>query len=396
MSPTMQDPATIAAALGQDAPYEPVPGRWTQDRIWSWYNELPWQAGTNYYPATAINQIEMWQASTWDPETIEKELGWAEDLGFNTHRVYLHNLVWEDDEHGFYSRMDRFLDICAGHGMRPFFVFFDDCHCPVAELGPQPLPVPGYHNSGWVTCPVRALALRFARGEATDDDAARLRGYVQRTMERFRDDDRVLMWELYNEPGHGSGDEDEKGGDLADTTFGDGACRLVQASWEWAREVAPSQPVCSTSQGCDGDINWSINVLNSDVQSIHNYRDPDSVQATIDHFTQFGRPLFMTEYLARDRGSTFPAVMPVLKERNVAAVNWGFVSGKAGTVWNWESRRRDGAFVKAEDLREAGEVAGRGEPLPEPAVWFHDILRPDGTPFSVEEVETIRSLTKGE
>ena len=390
----MLDAQQIAQALGRQEPYAAVAGRWSAEKVWAWYDELPWLAGCNYYPATAINQIDMWQASTWDPQTIDKELGWCEELGFNTHRVYLHDLVWAADEAGLYERMDQFLDCCAAHGIRPFFVFFDDCHYPAAKLGPQPKVVPAYHNSGWVTCPDRARAIRFSRGEASPAEVERLRGYVQRTMGRFRDDPRVLMWELYNEPGRGAGTGSDSHGDLANGDFGDGSCQLVHQSWVWAREVAPSQPICSTTDGCVGSANWSINALNSDVQSIHSYGPAASVRNQIEGWRQDNRPLFMTEYLAREAGSTFQAVMPVLKEQGVAAINWGFVSGKSGTIWPWSSRNRDGVYQDSMDLRAKGNVLAEGEPYPEPDVWFHDVLREDGTPFSAEEIACIQSLTR--
>lgn len=389
---TTATPELIAAALGQAEPYTAVPGRWSAERANAWYDRLPWLAGTNYYPSTAINQIDMWQAATWDPQTIEKELRWSRELGFNTHRVFLHDLVWASDEQGLYERMDWFLGCCARHDHRPFFVFFDDCHYPTASLGQQPAVVPAYHNSGWVTCPERPAALRFMRGESGPAEVARLRGYVQRTLERFRDDARVLMWELYNEPGRG-GRDGARRGDLGCQDFGDGSCRLVQQSWVWARAVAPLQPICSNTEGCVGEINWSINRLNSDVHSIHNYSPADAVRRQIDAFRRDGRPLFMTEYLARCTGSTFQAIMPVLKELKVAAINWGFVAGKSGTIWPWNSRNRDGVFRDAMDLRAAGEVLAPGQPYPEPELWFHDILRADGSPFAADEIACIKRCT---
>jgi hypothetical protein len=391
---TLQSPQVIARTLGHDRPYEPVPGRWSAERANAWYDALPWLAGTNSYPATAITQIEMWPASTFDPATIEREMAWSAELGFNTQRVYLHDLVWGDDEQGLYQRMDQFLDICTGHGIRPFFVFFDDCHFPDPQLGEQPLPIPGYHNSGWVTSPARVTALRFADGSASPAERARLQGYVQGTMARFADDQRVLMWELHNEPGRGSRAAHDRQGDLEEgRPFADGSAPLVQAAWEWARAVAPSQPICSTTQGCEGDVNWSINYLNSDVHSIHSYGPAHEVANLITRFRADDRPIFMTEYLARENGSTFQDVMPVLKEHKVAAINWGLVAGKSGTIWNWQSRRRDGAFQSADDLRAAGKVAAPGEPLPEPDLWFHDVLRPDGTPYDEQEAAVIRRLT---
>ena len=384
----------VADALGQDQPYAPVEGRWTTERIWEWYNALPWLAGTNYYPATAINQLDMWQAETWDPDRISLETRWAADLGFNTQRVYLHDLVWADDASGLYTRMDQFLDICQRHNIRPFFVFFDDCHAPYPQTGRQPDPVPAYHNSGWVNSPARDVATEFAHGQASEEHVARLRGYVQETIRHFQYDERVLLWELYNEPGQGADiTANPDGSNQEDNRFGDQSARLLQAAWEWARAVNPSQPVSSSSDGCIGDINWTISVLNSDVQSVHHYGTARQLCTTLDAFEKLGRPVILTEYLARQFGNTFQNILPLLKERRVGAVNWGFVAGKSGTIWNWESRLNEqGDFASAASHRANGHVVTKVEALPEPDLWFHDILRFDGSPYDPEETRLIQAL----
>ncbi|MEN1680436.1 MAG: 1,4-beta-xylanase [Planctomycetota bacterium] len=367
-----------------------VPGRWSVERANAWYDEQPWLVGCNYYPATAINQIEMWQASTFDPERIDLELGWAKSMGMNTMRVYLHDLVWAPDEQGFYDRIDAFLAICDSHGIRPFFVFFDDCHFPEPKLGEQPLPVREYHNSGWRNCPARDVALRFSQGKATDEEVERLKGYVRGTMRRFANDPRVLFWELYNEPGRGRGES----GNMARkkgsrSSMGDRSNRLVHQSWVWAREVNPTQPIASNSEGSVGKGNIAINRVNSDIHSIHSYSPPAGLEELILEYKKDGRPILVTEWLARTRGSTVQDCLPVLKKHNVGAVNWGFVSGKSGTIWPWTSR-------KGRDLgkeRETGNTVKPGEDFPEPELWFHDLLRIDGSPFDEEEVRVFKELT---
>jgi len=367
-----------------------VPGRWSVEKANAWHNELPWLVGCNYYPATTINQIDMWQASTWDPKTIDKELGMAASIGMNTLRVYLHDLVWADDEQGLYQRMDQFLDICSKHGIRPFFIFFDDCHFPAPELGVQPLPVKRYHNSGWVNCPAREVALRFAQDKASAEEVAQLKGYVQETMRRFKDDKRVLFWELYNEPGRGRGE----GGNMAGargsrTSMGDTSNKLVYSSWIWAREVNPSQPICSNSAGSVGKKNLAINRANSDIHSIHSYSPPDRLEKLILDYKQDGRPVIVTEWLARTNGSTVADCLPVLKKHHVGAVNWGFISAKSNTIWPWTSRRG----VNVTEKRAAGEVVKPGEVFPEPELWFHDLFRINGTPFDQREIDIFRKLT---
>ena len=373
---------------------EPVPGQWSMEKINKWYDDQPWLVGCNYYPATAINQIEMWQASTWDPEQIDKELGWAEEIGMNTLRVYLHDLVWGDDEKGLYARMDDFLNICQKHGIRPWFVFFDDCHFPNPKLGEQPLPVKAYHNSGWLNCPQRELATRYALGEVTTEEIAHLKGYVQNIMTHFKDDKRVLMWELYNEPGRGKG----LGGDMASKkakgAFGDMSKQLVYDSWVWAREVNPSQPITSCTAGSVGEINIRINKINSDLHSIHRYGGPEGLREIIHEYQADGRPVIVSEWLARERGSNVADCLPVMKEMHAGAVNWGFVLGKSETIWSWTSRKdAEGNERNVEQERKDGNVVKPGEPYPEPEIWFHDLYRMDKTPFDPKEIEIFKQLT---
>ena len=127
--------------------------RWSEEKANAWYAEQPWLVGANFLPSTAINELEMWQAETFDPKTIDRELGWAEAIGMNTMRVFLHNLLWEQDPEGFEKRIDDFLTIAARHHIRPVFVLFDSCWDPFPKLGPQHPPIPGVHNSGWVQAP---------------------------------------------------------------------------------------------------------------------------------------------------------------------------------------------------------------------------------------------------
>ena len=372
--------------------YPPVEGRWPAEKANAWYAKLPWLVGCNYYPATAINQIEMWQASTFDPKTIDKELALAKSIGMNTLRVYLHDMVWADDEQGLYQRMDQFLDICKQHNIRPFFVFFDDCHYPDPVLGVQPLPVKGWHNSGWRNCPARDVALRFANGKATEAEIAQLKGYVQNTIRRFKDDDRVLFWELYNEPGRGNSETPQKP-KYRPVQMREKSNKLVYESWKWAREINSSQPISSCTRGSVGLVNIAINRANSDIHSIHCYEPADELEKLIQEYKQDGRPVIMTEWLARTRGSTVAECLPVMKKYNVGAICWGFVSGKSGTIWPWSSRQEDGKPTSVAAKRKAGEIVQPGEKFPEPEVWFHDLFRIDGTPYDPAEIKVFKELT---
>ena len=345
----------LLASPGTFAKKKAVPPaqRWTEEKANAWYAGQPWLTGCNYIPASAVNQIEMWSADTYDANQIDKELGWAQKLGFNTMRVFLSSVVYANEPDGFKSRIDNFLTICKQHGIRPHFVFFDDCWAPESHYGKQPAPKTGIHNSGWVRDP--SMSLR----EDTVRLYADLGKYVKDILTTFGADDRILMWDLYNE----AGNNQQKTMSLP----------LLRKVFEWARQCNPSQPVTA----CIWKVNDDFQPLNrfildnSDVISYHNYLPQANHKEEVDFLKIFGRPLVCTEYMARKRGSTFSSIMPMLKKEKVVAINWGFVAGKTNTIFAWNEPIPDGS---------------------EPELWFHDIYRPDGSPFDADEVSLIKKL----
>ncbi len=325
---------------------------WSIEKANAWYSQHPWLTGSDYIPSNAINQLEMWQADSFDPVTIDKELGWAESIGFNTMRVFLHSLAWKQDPEGFKKRVDQFLSIASKHKIEPMFVFFDDCWNKMPNTGKQPDPKTGIHNSGWMQDP----------GQPASNDAANfpeLEQYVKNVMTRFAHDKRILLWDLYNEPGN-SGKKDS-------------TLPLLTKVFEWARAVNPDQPISV------GLWDWSFEKLNafqaanSDIITYHNYDEPAQHLRVIQLLKAMGRPLICTEYMARVRNSRFSNILPLLKKEKVGAINWGFVSGKSNTIYAWDTPLKDGS---------------------QPVEWFHDIFFSDGRAYRQDEVELIRKLNK--
>jgi hypothetical protein len=344
--------------------------RWTEQQANSWYDRQPWLVGANFLPSTASNELEMWQAATFDEKTIDRELGWAEGIGMNTMRVFLHDLLWEQDAPGFQKRINIFLTIAARHHIRPVFVLFDSCWDPNPKLGPQLPPQPGIHNSRWVQSP----------GAAALTDAAqypRLERYVKGVVGAFAKDNRILAWDVWNEPSNGGGGNYDKGEPRNKEEL---VRALLPQVFAWARSARPRQPL--TSGVWEGD--WSsletmtpmsrVQVEQSDVISFHNYGPPAEYEKRVKNLKQFHRPLICTEYMARPVGSTFDAILPIAKAHHVAAINWGLVKGKMQTYLPWDSWQHP--YVDHE-----------------PAVWFHDVFLPDGKPYRPQEAELIHQLT---
>jgi Cellulase (glycosyl hydrolase family 5) len=344
-------------------------GRWPAEKANQWYSSQPWLVGSNFIPSTAINELEMWQADTFDSATSERELGWAESIGMNTMRVFLHNLLWQQDSKGFLDRMEKFLLIADKHHIRITFVLLDSVWDPYPKLGKQRDPKPHVHNSGWMQAPGAEILKDSSRWDKE------LKPYVVGVLSHFRDDGRVLMWDLMNEP-----DNDNppyRGKELPNKA--ELATQLLKREWQWARNVNPSQPL--TAGVWKGE--WApdsalsdtarFQLENSDVITFHSYEPPDEMKRRISSLRRFGRPIICTEYMARPRGSTFAAILPLLKEEKVGAYNWGFVSGKSQTIYPWDSWEK--------------QYTGP------PPLWFHDIFYPDGKPYKPEEVQLIRKLT---
>ena len=342
---------TFSSGFAQKNKKADAPGKvWTIDKANAWYAQHKWLSGANYIPSNAINQLEMWQADTFSPDLIDKELGWAEGIGFNTMRVFLYSKAWSQDPAGFKKRVDQFLAISAKHGISPMFVFFDDCWNRTSTIGKQPEPKTGIHNSGWLQDP----------GDPDFKEEAKFpeyEKYVKDVLTAFKSDKRILLWDLYNEPGNSGKKE--------------ATIPLLTKVIEWARAVNPDQPISI------GLWDWGFNKLNalqlqnSDIITYHNYEAPEWHQRTIDLLKASGRPLICTEYMARSRNSRFANVMPLLKKENVGAINWGFAAGKTNTKYAWDTPLADGS---------------------DPIEWFHEIFQADGTPYRLDEVNLIKKM----
>lgn len=329
--------------------------RWSEEKANQWYESQPWPVGVNYVVSSAINQIEMWGEDTFDPETIDRELGYAKDLGFNTVRIFLHDLVWEADPSGFKKRLEEFLGICEKHQIKALVTFFTNGGTGIEpKLEKQPEFRQGVHNSAWVQSP----------GASVVNDPSkwgRLEKYIKDVIYSFRDDQRILLWCLYNEP------ESHK--------LGANSLPLLREMFKWGREINPSQPLSSPIWQLPASPGTKLDIVsflgeNCDVMTYHCYSNADDMKRFIKLLKIFKRPIICQEYMGRPK-STFEDILPILKEENVGAISWGLTSGKCNFHLQWGSKPGD----------------------PEPEIWFHDILRIDGSPYDNNEIELIKQIT---
>jgi hypothetical protein len=342
---------------------------WTEKQANKWYKKQPWLVGSNYVPFNAINELEMWQAETFDPARIDQELMWAENIGMNTMRVFLHDLLWQQDQEGFKKRLNQFLGLCAKHNIRPILVLFDSVWDPNPSLGIQHEPKPGVHNSGWMQSP---------GGAALQDEKQypRLEAYVKGVVSTYGKDKRVLCWDIWNEPDN-----------MNTNSYSDPANKLeiveklLPKAFAWAREMKPSQPItCGVWKINYKDFKGlnaieKIQLEQSDITSFHSYDDSASFHRAVIFLQKYNRPMICTEYLARGNKSTFETILPIGKKFKIGMINWGFVVGKTQTNLPWDSWEKP--YVNGH----------------EPAVWHHEIYYPNGKPYQLSEVEFIKRIT---
>lgn len=342
---------------------------WTVAQANAWYEKQPWLVGANFLPSTAINELEMWQAETFDTATIARELSWAAGIGMNTMRVFLHDLAYKQDPEDFKKRIDIFLRIATRYKIRPLLVLFDSCWDPFPHTGKQHEPAPFLHNSGWVQSP-GADALK------DPSQYPRLKKYVTDIVTRFGKDSRIVGWDVWNEPDNTN---NSSYGRFEPYNKVQLVHNLLKDVFVWTRTANPAQPITAGIWAGNWASHDSLRPIEklmieeSDIISFHNYDKAADFEQRIKWLQRYGRPLLCTEYMSRGNGSTFEGSLPVAKKYRVAAFNWGLVSGKSQTIYPWDSWQK--------------------KYTAEPELWFHDIFRKDGSAYKMAEVDLIKQLT---
>lgn len=339
--------------------------RWSEAKANEWYDGIEWPVGCDYVPSYAANQFEMWQDSSWDPERIDLELGWAEGLGFNTVRIFLHDQLWAADPDGFFAKVDDFLGIADSHGISTLPTLFTNGGSEDRHIDEDAEPVPGIHNSLWAQSP----------GASIVNDPSRwgdVERYEKAVLKRFGKDNRIIAWCIYNEP---------ENNDACNTL------PLLKEVFRWAREVNPEQPLTATvvtnpfvrpKRHMKRLPLISFICENSDIMSFHSYDDSTAMADFITLMKGYNRPVFCTEYLGRQRGSTFESSLPLLKADKVAAYSFGLAAGRTQLRYEWND-----------------VVDGKKVPFTtEPELWFHDILHEDGSPWDSSEVAFLKEICR--
>lgn len=326
---------------------------WSTEKAAEWAEGRPWYCGVNYIPAYAINYTAMWDPSSFSKDKIDNEMGLMTECGLNCARVVLQYAVYAENPKLFKKNFNTFLKICDSHGVKVMPIFFDDCAFGAntdPKTGPQDEPLEGWYAWAWSPSPGYSMVW----DERTHP---LLEKYVKDIMKTFRNDDRIMAWDLYNEP--------------TNTRDGKRSWPLLRKVFVWAREINPSQPVTAGLWNGDAELDKFLSE-NSDIITFHRYAPKDQTMETVRRMQSYGRPTICTEWMNRVAKSTINDILPALKEAGCGCMLWGLVNGKTQTHLCW---------------------GHRPEMLPYTGPWQHDIFKGDHTPYDETEINTIKSLT---
>ncbi|MCJ8323335.1 MAG: cellulase family glycosylhydrolase [Rhizobiales bacterium] len=358
--------------------------RWSVAQAQAWYNQQKWIVGFNYIPSTAVNFVAMWHPATFDVTTIERELNWAAEIGYNSTRINLQYNLWQDDRIGFVSRVSRYLEISHKLGLSTVICLFDDCGFSGIEpnIDIQPAPKPGIHNSRALASPGRDAVMDTGNWPA-------FKVYVQDIITKFKVDERVLFWDLYNEPGNGAIFSENPHEPPYDAALQHNSLELCVQCFKWARAIVPTQPITSgawklseASAGSGKQLQAYQNPIDefllatSDIVTFHAYCDLQFFTEIVEQIDMDGRPILCTEWMARAASSYLTEQLPVMKHKNIGAFQWGFVRGRSQTHLPWPAEKAKINNFDENDFE-----------------WFHDVIYDDGTAYRDDEILMVKKLT---
>lgn len=347
--------------------------RWSKEKAWSWYNARPWIRGCNYMSADCANRVDQWQSLGFEErfETTEAELKLMQETGFNTVRLILEYVVWEKEHDSFMERFERYIALCDKYGISCMIVLANDCMPPKTEL--WKMPDIGIQHYDWGYHGGRKHSQHGLHSQAAphfylDQEESRERYFqmVREIVERYKDDERICLWDLYNEAGNSRRNE---------MTLPN-----LKRLFEIVRKINPSQPLTACVWRTKRDPFSPVEQFaldNSDIITYHCYKPLEEHIKVIERLKKEERPIINTEWLDRAFGNDVFSCFPLFCKEKIGCINWGFVAGKYQTYEIKEStwqKYENGTLPDYVDFTK----------------WVHDLYRPSHRPYDPREIELIR------
>ncbi len=353
--------------------------KWSKEKAWEWYSKLPWLRGCNFIGSDCANRRDMWQSYQSEEHlaTADWELALAKETGFNTVRVIVDFDVWYQEPDSFMEIFERYMQLFHKHGQYVMVCLTAEAEMPNGEyedFQPKPLGEQeyalGYHQGRSPEVLERNLH-HPKRYHPLESPVLRDKflQMVRSIVGKYREDERIVCWNLYNEPG---------------ITLGDRAMPLLKTMFEEARALGPVQPLTVelwTGYNKKGEIGTEVQkyaLEQSDVISFHCYLPLPEMCRQIAYLKRYERPILCTEWLNRIQNSPVEDIFPLFQLERIGCWCWGFVVGKTQTNEPWY-----GMF--------APYLRGEDSDI-DLTRWMHDLYCPSLLPYDPREIKLIKEV----
>ena len=351
--------------------------RWTITEANEWYSRQGWLRGCNFIGSDCANRLDMWQSYKSDEKlaTAERELALAQKIGFNVVRVWASFDVYLAEPDSYFEIFEKYVALCDKYGQKMVVVLAHEEDLPRGEvfvpreMGEQKYAL-GRHQGRFPLTPEQKAMTPYHYLEYPELKDKFL-DMVRQTVMRYANDERILVWNVLNEPG---------------IHLGNRALDILKLLFKTVRELDPIQPLCADiwHKPENGKLATEVDELSyelSDIISLHSYWPYETLVTEIAyHKKNSGRPIFLTEWLLRIQGSNVNEIYPMLWLENIANCCWGFVVGKTQTNEPWSNM-----------WDEWDEGKGRNYDFTK---WMHDLFRPNLRPYDPYEIELIEKFNK--
>lgn len=283
--------------------------------------------GANYVPSYARNDVQIWM--DYDAAVVDRELGYAERLKLNTVRVFLQVAVYEQDPQRFLDNFESFLSLCENHHIRMMPVIFDSCFGDFPDLGK-------YRDKDWMACP--------GQNRLGPEHWPAMRKFVRDVVGEHKDDRRIVMWDVMNEPTCTSFYQKEEDKQRIHT--------FVWQALDWVKAQKPSQP---RTVGMMFSSELPLVQDKVDVLAFHNYRRDlrEDIQGVRAIARKLGKPAIINEVVRNDQPA--PYAMPILYEEKIGWCFWELMLGS--TQFSRGDNPIQGVIYPDGTCRDANEIA---------------------------------------
>lgn len=341
--------------------------KWTTARAWDWYRQIPWIRGYSGLPSNCVNGIALWQEYGHEAvfRRLEQEFRIAKETGLNAVNVCVEFAVWNAQHDSFLRHLEEYVSLAHQHGLWVMLTLGGDrttIRREAVSFGKQ-TPESGYYSR---------MQSRESTWDLVEkehflfDDAdlfARYAQMVAELAERYGQDPRLLLWNVWDE--------------ISSCCSAGQMLPMIERFFVILRKQGVCQPLTASVRfpQTEADDAAQRRILAiSDVIAFHCRDSYLRAVPLLARLKQYHRPLFCTEWLNRRAGNDVEHLVPLFWLEKIGSFHEGFMQGFLQTY-----QQIADSFVGA--FSETDFLSTR---------FQHPLYRFNGLPYEPKEIEIFR------